>query len=73
MSRIAPAMNDARCFTSYMPSSQTDQILASMYKVNDQTSYRMALQANMKKADREMRKLYVCQRVVPKAWYNKNR
>lgn len=73
MSRIAPAMQSASCFTSYLPSCQIDQILAAKYGVNDQTSYRLALQRDMLRADHELRKLHVCKRTVPKKWYAKYR
>lgn len=73
MSRINPSMNDCRCFTSYLPSCQVDEELARAYGVHDQTSLRFALQRNMAVADAQMRKLNVCNRVTPKAWYAKTR
>ena len=68
MSRIQPAMADSRCFTQYVPACQVDQVLAARYGVSDQTSYRMSLQRDMTVADKEQRKLYVCERTNPKSW-----
>jgi len=59
MSRIMPALSDGRCFTSWAPSCEYDQILQHKYNTPSDASYRAYLQEHALEAQDDTRKLTV--------------
>ena len=60
MSRIMPALSDARCFTNYLAACQYDQRLQSKFNTRSEPEFRNFLQANAQLAEQETRKLHKC-------------
>lgn len=65
MSRIQPALSDARCFTSWLSSCAYDQTLQNKYKTPSDASFRSFLQHNALLAQDETRKMEVWRCAYP--------
>lgn len=60
MSRIMPALSDARCFTNYLAACQYDQRMQSKFNQRTEPEFRQFLQGNASRVEQETRKLHVC-------------
>ncbi len=62
MSRIAPSLADGRSFTSYLSASQYNDSLKGKFGIENESQYRLFLQANASDALEQTRKLTVVAR-----------
>lgn len=65
MTRLMPALSDARSFTSYLSSGQREEMLQRNLGVMNETQYRRALQKNADKVDRMLRSMVVMAHTRP--------
>lgn len=62
MARISPCMTDGRCFTSYLPNCDIENIVRQRLGVADGFAYRQLLLNCPDKAIKELRRVSVCTR-----------
>lgn len=65
MTRLMPAMSDARPFTSYMSAGQREELLQRRLGAMNESQYRRSLQRNAGKVEQMLRSLVVMTRPLP--------